>query len=156
MPFLKSLVWQDQGLNPGLPDHWRTLYPLNQWDSLMECNPTILLAINFSPHIYIYMCVCVCVCVCVIGKLNRPSIGYYKFISAGHSSRETNLYRSKNGKNKIFLWKIIRIFFQWIIRIFFQWILTRLKNNNKEWGEDMGVKLMSEPDVMSSSSVIYP
>ena len=29
--FLKSLVWLDLGLNPGLPDHWRTLYPLGQW-----------------------------------------------------------------------------------------------------------------------------
>ena len=24
-------VWCDLGLNPGLPDHWRTLYPLGQW-----------------------------------------------------------------------------------------------------------------------------
>ena len=28
---LKSLVCRDMGLNPGLPDHWRTLYPLAQW-----------------------------------------------------------------------------------------------------------------------------
>ena len=27
VPFLKSSVWCDLGLNPGLPDHWRTLYP---------------------------------------------------------------------------------------------------------------------------------
>ena len=27
VPFLKSLVRHDLGLNPGLPDHWRTLYP---------------------------------------------------------------------------------------------------------------------------------
>ena len=26
--FLKSLVWRDLRLNPGLPDHWRTPYPL--------------------------------------------------------------------------------------------------------------------------------
>ena len=25
VPFLKSLVWLDLGLNPGLPGHWRTL-----------------------------------------------------------------------------------------------------------------------------------
>ena len=30
-PFFESLVWLDLGLNPGLPDHWRTLYPLDQW-----------------------------------------------------------------------------------------------------------------------------
>ena len=29
VPFLKSLGWRDQGLNPGFPDHWRTLYPLD-------------------------------------------------------------------------------------------------------------------------------
>ena len=31
VPFLKSLVWCHLGLNPGLPDHWQTLYPLGQW-----------------------------------------------------------------------------------------------------------------------------
>ena len=31
VPFLKSLLWLDLGLNPGLPDHWQTLYPLGQW-----------------------------------------------------------------------------------------------------------------------------
>ena len=25
------MVWRDLGLNAGLPDHWRTLYPLGQW-----------------------------------------------------------------------------------------------------------------------------
>ena len=24
-------VWRDQGMNPVLRDHWRTLYPLGQW-----------------------------------------------------------------------------------------------------------------------------
>ena len=33
VPFLKSLVWYDLGLNPGLLDHWRTLYPLDQYQS---------------------------------------------------------------------------------------------------------------------------
>ena len=28
--FLKSLVWRNLGLNPGLPDHWWTLYSLGQ------------------------------------------------------------------------------------------------------------------------------
>ena len=31
VPFLKSLVWGNLGLNPGLPDHWQTLYPLGQY-----------------------------------------------------------------------------------------------------------------------------
>ena len=30
VPFLKSLVWRDLGLNPGHLDHWQTLYPLYQ------------------------------------------------------------------------------------------------------------------------------
>ena len=25
------MVWRDLGLKPGLPDHWRTLDPLDQW-----------------------------------------------------------------------------------------------------------------------------
>ena len=29
VPFLKSLVWCDLGLNPGLPNHWWTFYPLS-------------------------------------------------------------------------------------------------------------------------------
>ena len=28
---IKSLVWRNVGLNPGLPDQWRTLYPLRHW-----------------------------------------------------------------------------------------------------------------------------
>ena len=28
------LVWLDQGLNPGLPSHWRTLYPNNKQKKL--------------------------------------------------------------------------------------------------------------------------
>ena len=31
VPFLKSLLWRDAGLNPGLANHWWTLYPLDQW-----------------------------------------------------------------------------------------------------------------------------
>ena len=31
VPFFESLVWFHLGLNPGLPDHWRTLYSLDQW-----------------------------------------------------------------------------------------------------------------------------
>ena len=37
VPFFKSLIWHNLGLNPGLPDHWRTLYPLDQWPSKF-CN----------------------------------------------------------------------------------------------------------------------
>ena len=31
VPFFEFLVWIDLGLNPGLPDHWRTVYSLGQW-----------------------------------------------------------------------------------------------------------------------------
>ena len=40
--FLKSLVWHDLGLNTGLPDQWRTLYPLDQW---------YIYVVNFSSQI---------------------------------------------------------------------------------------------------------
>ena len=30
IPFLKSFVWRDLGLKPGLPDHWRTLFQINK------------------------------------------------------------------------------------------------------------------------------
>ena len=33
LPFFESLVWLNLRLNPGLPDHWRTLYSLSQWPS---------------------------------------------------------------------------------------------------------------------------
>ena len=33
---LKSLVWCDLGLNPGLPDNWWTLYPLDQWGCCLQ------------------------------------------------------------------------------------------------------------------------
>ena len=31
------MVWRDLGLNPGLPDHWWTLYPLDQWAQNYFC-----------------------------------------------------------------------------------------------------------------------
>ena len=31
VPFFESLVWLNQGLNTGLPGHWRTLYSLSKW-----------------------------------------------------------------------------------------------------------------------------
>ena len=34
VPFFESLVWLEQGLNPGLLDHWRTLLSLVQWPGL--------------------------------------------------------------------------------------------------------------------------
>ena len=43
VPFLKSLVWPDLGLNPGLLDHWRTLYPLHTVH-------------YFLLHIWLYCC----------------------------------------------------------------------------------------------------
>ena len=43
VPFLKSLVWRDLGLNPVLPDHWRTLYPLVQLKiKISSSNPSNL------------------------------------------------------------------------------------------------------------------
>ena len=48
VPFLKSLVWLDLGLNPGLPDHWRTLYLLDQWAGLYLIYIYLLLLYNSS------------------------------------------------------------------------------------------------------------
>ena len=38
--FLNSLVWRDLGLNPGPPDHWRTLYPQARWFLVNDNNPS--------------------------------------------------------------------------------------------------------------------
>ena len=46
VPFLKSLVWRDLALNPGLPDHWRTLYPL------LEPYPQMLFRFIFRTCIF--------------------------------------------------------------------------------------------------------
>ena len=43
--FFYSLVWLDLGLNPGLPDHWRTLYSLGQWPKTV-----LFQTIPFSTH----------------------------------------------------------------------------------------------------------
>ena len=85
-------------------------------------------------HIYIY------IYIYIIGekKINKPSFGYYKFISAGNSIRETNLFwsSSHNGEKNIF---------------------SMDSYLYKKWGEqeDIGKKLVSNPDVMSLSGVVY-
>ena len=43
---LKSLVWRDLRLNPGLPDHWRTLYPRGQWSGVF-----IVIVYNFLDYV---------------------------------------------------------------------------------------------------------
>ena len=60
VPFLKSLVWPDLGLNPSLPDHWQTLYPL------CAINIYIRICVYYI-YIYTFMYVCaVCICnICV-------------------------------------------------------------------------------------------
>ena len=50
--FFESLVWFDLVLNPGLPDHSRTLYPFYQWARLY---------IYIAVLVDLYVCVCVCV-----------------------------------------------------------------------------------------------
>ena len=40
VPFFGSLVGLDQGFNPGLQDHWQTLYSLGQWP--VESKPASL------------------------------------------------------------------------------------------------------------------
>ena len=39
------MVWRDLGLNPGLPDHWRTVYPLGQCQSYC-CGRTAVILFN--------------------------------------------------------------------------------------------------------------
>ena len=51
--FLKSLVWINLGLNPCLPEHWQTLYPLGQWAGIYL----------FVPQYYLLIMLCMCVCV---------------------------------------------------------------------------------------------
>ena len=53
VPFFECLVWLDLGLNPGLLDHWRTLYSFGQWSGYRNTihlnNQTVLLVrIQFS------------------------------------------------------------------------------------------------------------
>ena len=62
----KSLVWLDLGLNPGLLDHWRTLYPLVLWILIIDCSSRNLLhsleravadiGLHFNAHKTEYMC----------------------------------------------------------------------------------------------------
>ena len=49
VPFLKSLVWRDLGLNPGLSDHWRTHYSLEQWwDLFLFLDWKFILKVRFE------------------------------------------------------------------------------------------------------------
>ena len=59
---IKSLVWHDLGMNPGLPDHWQTLYPLGN-----------------EPVIYIYIYIYIYITLFLLD--------YYLIVSAGHCWR---------------------------------------------------------------------
>ena len=46
VPFLKSLLWHDQALNPGLPDHWRSLcFHFDSMNILIFFNLSLILTI---------------------------------------------------------------------------------------------------------------
>ena len=60
----KSLFWLDMGLNPGLPDRWRTLYSIDQWYNIYWYNliindnslpPSLSLSLSLYIYIYIYI-----------------------------------------------------------------------------------------------------
>ena len=48
VPFFKSLVWLDLGLNLSLTDHWRTHYSLDQWSEINLYNILLLFTILIS------------------------------------------------------------------------------------------------------------
>ena len=48
--YQKSSVWLDLRLNPGLPDHWRTLYPLDKWAGYTR-NTTQVFSLIRKPQI---------------------------------------------------------------------------------------------------------
>ena len=50
VPFFVSLVWLDIELNPGLPDHWWTLYPLVQWPGKEREINKVILFVFFLNH----------------------------------------------------------------------------------------------------------
>ena len=46
VPFLKSLVWRDLELNPGLPDHWQTLWNIYIYGG-KYCTSRMRYTVNF-------------------------------------------------------------------------------------------------------------
>ena len=86
--YFKSLVWRDLGLNPGLPNHWRTLYPLRPMSRYICLCIYIYIYIYTQTYLYIhtyihtYMCVCVWerICVCErVRKRERVDISFFDF-----------------------------------------------------------------------------
>ena len=62
--FFESMVWLDLGLNHGLPNHWWTLYSLDQYVYVcMYFIYVYLYACYISMCMYICIYVCVCVCI---------------------------------------------------------------------------------------------
>ena len=57
VPFLMSLVRRDLGLNPGLSDHWQTLYLLKTWKVIIFLH----LYGALCPHKLIEVSFCWCV-----------------------------------------------------------------------------------------------
>ena len=81
VPFLKSLVWLDLGLNPGLLDHWRTLYSLyiyyhhhHHWPSLATPpNCSLLQAgpLGYNPYPHI-------AAICKFEPVSLPLLGHVR------------------------------------------------------------------------------
>ena len=55
MPFLKSFIWLDLGLNPDLMGHWRTLYPLPSIKTNQNRNKHFLRIIGSHHHHHVVL-----------------------------------------------------------------------------------------------------
>ena len=100
VPFLKSLVWLDLGLNPGLPDHWRTHYTnepvmsFNSFDQVFACIKLFSIKI-----------VCERERISLIKKVNTESklmVNPDERARKLHSNRNSRLYNEQDNKS-IFL-----------------------------------------------------
>ena len=101
----ESLVWFDLGLNPGLPDHWATLYSLGQWSTFTIYTPLMMAQDR--------------------AKSSRESINYGRFINEFppdtiKSMRWLERTNTKRSKQRIsILCNQIYIYIYIYIRFFF-------------------------------------
>ena len=90
VPFFESLVWLNLGLNPGLPEHWRTLYSLGEY-----CCNTASWGLDWVASLSLE--ILLCVVLCWSGIYTKPGINMVGWLVGWRmGGRELQLTRLTN------------------------------------------------------------
>ena len=106
--FLQSLVWLDLGMNPGPPDHWRTLYSLAQCPGDNNCRIELMVLLLLLLQLLLLPLIIIIILIIINNNNNNfmdisSEISHEKtwiYLRKGNLKRETESLLSKQDETQ--------------------------------------------------------